>query len=446
MIKINKSIVSVILLTVFLSSIGAVNVQNPSGNPDSLFPKNQPSNADYTVKTNGSTCWAVQPDGNISLQSTDASYVINSCLSQLAATSGGTLYIDKAEYLITSKIVIPQSIQTNSGERAYIEIASNRAVLKIGEKLQENAIELVASAPHYSFKISGLSVFCHSKIPSYYALNIENAMYVFLQDVELGWEGLCIKNTDSIWIDNFYAVDCAGEGLKLDNVGYCWASDFFVDNCGGWGGFAGYNAVLLNASARLYFSDFNVFGEKGLYGGQENGIYMDTVGFSTFSNFQIDGFKKSSIVAEGCQRLTFSNFELIGADEHPFTLTSNTKYPIESVHISDFNIYVNNGKDGLAFYSHNGKGIQYVTVSDGFIFGKGNGITLSDDASACCQDITVSNTVFNVIGYGVHEGGISDFNTFSGVNTRAAPNGIHTVGDSTKVVSSWNYTTWILQS
>ena len=88
-----------------------------------------------------------------------------------------------------------------------------------------------------------------------------------------------------------------------------------------------------------------------MYGGQEYGIYMDTVGFSTFSNFQIDGFKKGSIKAEMCQRLTFSNFELIGSDENPFTFASNTDYATESIHINNFNIFVSNNQDGLAFYS-----------------------------------------------------------------------------------------------
>jgi hypothetical protein len=59
------------------------------------------------------------------------------------------------------------------------------------------------------------------------------------------------------------------------------------------------------------------------------------------------------------------------------------------------------------------------------------------------KTFTVSNVILNVSGYGVKEEGTSDYNVFSGVNSRAAPNGIHTVGANTKVVGSWNHTSWL---
>ena len=404
--------------------------------------KNNIAGTDYYYGHNAFQLLYGGPTNEGQITGTDAAAVINKCLTEIAGASGGLLFIDKAEYLINSKIVIPGTITQTGGERKYIEIASDRAVLKFHASLTDNAIELVAVSSPYSLKLRGLSIFCDSHDENYYAIHIENAMYVFLEDVEVGWEGLSIKNTDTVWINNLYAVDCSNEGLKLDDVGYCFADNFFIDNCGGWGGIAGFNGVLLKESTRLYFSNFNVFGEKGSYGGQEHGIYLDTVAFSHFSNFQVDGFKKSSIKCEECQRLAFTNFELIDSDQHPFSFISNTVYATEQIEISNFNIFVQGNQDALAFYAQNGKVIQQIAIANGYISGTGDGIVISDDTSTSCHDITASNVIIEVSGYGISEGGNSDYNTFSNIDARESPSGILTVGTHTKVVNSWNYTTW----
>jgi hypothetical protein len=409
---------------------------------------------DYKVLRTGSYYEAYDANGILkyggeddegSVSGSNAAAVINKCLTDLAAASGGVLYIEKAQYVINEQIVIPATITTNPGERAYIEITSPRAVFNIDENLASNAITLTASTAHYSLKIRGLSIFCNSKSASYYALYIANAMYIFLEDFEAGWEGIKIYDTDTIFINNLYCVDCAGEGLNLDNVGYCFASDFFIDNCGGWGEISGYNAILLKESTRVYFTNFNVFGEKGVYGGQEYGIYMDTVGFSHFSNFQIDGFKKSSIKCDQCKRLTFTNFELIDADEHPFTFTSNTDYATEDITISNFNIYVSNNQDALGFYAQNSKDISNVLISNGLISGVGDGIVIGNgDGLAKCYHISVDNVNIEVSGYAISESGLSDHNMFSNINARSSTSGIYTTGSHSKVTNSWvNFTTFV---
>jgi hypothetical protein len=409
---------------------------------------------DYKVLKTGSVYEAHDINGDLKYGGTgntggvsgsNAAAIINQCLTDIAAASGGRLFIDKAQYEIDEQIVIPATITANPGERAYIEIVSPRAVFKINAALEANAITLTASTTHYSLKIRGLSIFCESKTADYYALYIADAMYIFLEDFEVGWEGIYIKNTDTIFIHNLYAVDCAGEGLRLEDVGYCFASDFFVDNCGGWGGIAGYNAVHLRYVTRTYFTNFNVFGEKGVYGGQEYGIYMDTVAFSHFSNFQIDGFKKSSIKCEMCQRLTFTNFELVDADEHPFSFISNTDYVTEDITISNFNIYVSNNQDAIGFYAQNSKDISNVLISNGLISGTGDGIVIGNGAGlAKCYHISVDNVNIEVSGYAISESGLSDHNMFSNINARSSTNGIATVGSSTKVTNSWvNSTTFV---
>jgi len=75
MIKVKGRIVSAILFTailIFVSSI--VNVQDPYSYPKNLFLENLSPSATYTIKTNGSNCWAVNYDDNISYHSTNASY------------------------------------------------------------------------------------------------------------------------------------------------------------------------------------------------------------------------------------------------------------------------------------------------------------------------------------------------------------------------------------
>ena len=435
------------------NTIYADNIKKVNGDSWSIGDSISGNIYDYKVLRNGDYYEGLDCNGVLKyggeddlngVSGSNAAAVINKCLSDIADASGGLLYIDKAEYAIDEQIVIPATITTNPGERAYIEILSPRAVLKINENLAANAISLSASTTHYSLKIKGLSVFCHSKSDDYYALYIADAMYIFLEDFEAGWEGIYIKNTDTIFINNLYAVDCAGEGLKLEDVGYCFASNFFIDNCGGWGGIAGHDAILLRYVTRAYFTNFNLFGEKGIYGGQEYGIYMDTVGFSHFSNFQVDGFIKGSIKCEQCNRLTFTNFELINSGEHPLNFISNATYASEDITISNFNIYVSNNQDGISFYAQNSKNIERAEISNGFISGTGDGIVINDDSSgAKCQYISVNNVNIDVTGYGISEGGISDNNLFSNINAKTSPGGIITVGANTKITNSWDYTNFI---
>jgi hypothetical protein len=228
-----------------------------------------------------------------------------------------------------------------------------------------------------------------------------------------------------------------------------FGNNLFLDNCGGWGGDdgspnEGYNSMLLEGTSRIVFTNMNLFGETGIYGGQDSGIYLANVGFSSFSNFQIDGFEDSSIRVSGATRLNFNNFDLVNAGSHPIQITSETDYKVEDIAISNFKILVSNSSDGIGIYAQNSQNVKGVTITNGLISGTGDGIVLNDDSGgAVCTDISVSNVNIDVTGYGISEGGSSDYNMFSNINARTCPSGIYTTGANTKVTDSWNYTTFI---
>jgi hypothetical protein len=438
-------IASIILLSTTILTILTVTalIQTPISTNNE---NNYSESTSYTIYQTSQAVYAKNQNDYIEISNLDAATVFNYCLQKLADNGGGTLHIAVGEYEIKSQIVIPSVLTPKNGQERCIEIVSERAVLKIDSNLKTDAIYLDATTELYMLKISGLDVWSHSHNEKYYSLHIKDARTVYIENFISGWLGTYLENTTLVHINNFEAVDSANEGLKIEKGGYIFVNNMFIDNCGGWGGIAGYNAILLKDTSRVYFNNFNVFGEKGIYGGQEHGLYLSTVGFSHFSNFQIDGFKKSSIQIDGSHRLTFSDFELVNSDSHSFNIASSSTRRSENITISNFNIFVHNkSKDAIGIYAQESKDIEKIVISKGIIAGEGNGITLSSDNTAECNHIIVSDVVVSVTQVGLKEKTNCNYNIFNGINAFES-NGIFTSGLDTKTVNSYNSTIWVSES
>jgi hypothetical protein len=452
-ISLSKRQLIAILLVSIIGSCGltAISVVAQSATNTFTISSGQYSGApNYTISVTDGVYYAKNAYGSISYSSTDFATVINECLVSVSAVGGGRIYLTVAEYYLNSQIVIPAILTPKDGQERCIEIVSDRAVIKANASIGAHAIYLDSDTVYHMIKLQGFDVWCGAKDSDYYAIYLKDARVIYIEDVHVGWGGLWLDTCQVVHMVNFEAVDSPNEGLKVNGGGYYWGTNLFIDNCGGNPNIADFNAVLFDGTARLNFNNFLLYGEKGLFGGQETGLYLYNVYSANFDNFQIDGFKSNCIKVEGCHDVTLNNFKLNEAtsysDSHPLEIISAAleDYPSYNIAVSNFNIFVNGAAlDAIGLYAQNSQSIYNVAISNGVITGTGDGIVISDDASASCHDITVSNIVVNATGYGVSEGSASNYNIFTGVNARACPSGIYTVGANTKTLGSWNFTSWI---
>jgi hypothetical protein len=230
--------------------------------------------------------------------------------------------------------------------------------------------------------------------------------------------------------------------MYLDSVKYLYGDRLFLDNVGGYGGYTGYTGLHIKNSHRIYLSNFTLFGEKGNYGGQEQGLYLNNVGKSHFSNFQIDGFKKSAIFIDGADEVIFSNFDILNSDRYGFEFVTTTD--IHDITISNFKISA--AQKGIAFWAQNEKAIQKIIISNGSIVDipTGTGITLGDDGSsgAICSRVKVNNVIFDNLSGGIDEGFHSDYNQFSNLIFRNVTTPIvNKVGEHTWIYKCIGYDT-----
>ncbi|MFA5307009.1 MAG: right-handed parallel beta-helix repeat-containing protein [Candidatus Babeliales bacterium] len=424
-------------------------------NGDSWNLSDKPSNVyDYKTIKNGNYYEALDSNGVLTyggsadaggVSGTNFAAIMNQCLQDISDDGGGTIFMEVAEYLVTEQIVIPGVLTPEAGQERLIEIVSNGAVLKIHEDLEADAIYCNSSTVFHMARFRGFDVWVHSHDPTYYAIRLLNMRGIYFEDIISGWSGTYLQNCILVWFNNFEAVDSCNEGLRIQGGGYMFGNNFFIDNCGGWGGNEGYNAILLEGTSRIYFTNLNLFGEKGVYGGQDSGLYLSNTGFCSFSNFQIDGFEDSGIRISGCTRLNFSNFEIINSGSHPVQITSETDYKVEDLSFSNFKVFVSGNMDGIGIYAQNIQYVKSITISNGMISGTGDGVVINDDnsANATCTNICVNNLNIDVTGFAVSEGGNSDYNLFSNINGRTCPSGVLTSGTHTKITNSWDYTNFI---
>jgi hypothetical protein len=378
------------------------------------------------------------------ISSSDASRVIQKALNSIADT-GGKVFIRRGNYTIKSKISLPNTVAW--GEDKMIQLIGDNAVLTGDVNLADNMIELNAvNKVNYSYRISGLHIYPSSKSPNYYGIFINNVLNMYIDHVTLGWEGLKITNSDIIYLSDLYIVDTSNEGIYLDHSGFVKGVNLILDNVGGYGGYAGYNGLHIANSIRVDLSNFWLFGQKGNYGGQEHGLYINGIGQCNFVNFEIDGFKKRALKVVKGSRLTFCNFYIHNMDEIGLELATDVG-DIMYVTVSNFVIEPDWGlsNKGVGLWSSNGHSVCEVCFSNGVIrnFADGYGISLGDDGSsgAVCKRINVNNVIFENLNYGIDEAYHSDYNLFTNNQFINVTNPIASVGLRTRIKDNLGYDT-----
>jgi hypothetical protein len=377
--------------------------------------------------------------------------VINQCLQDISDAGGGTIFLEVAEYTSTKQIVIPAVLTPKEGQERLIEIISNGAVLKIHEDLEADAIYCNSSTQYHMLRLRGFDVWCHAKDTSYYAIHLINMRGLTFENMVSGWGGTKLVSCTLVFFNNFIAVDSPNEGLYIQGGGYYFGTNLFIDNCGGNPLHAGYSSVVIDGTARAEFSNMHMYGEKGNYGGQATGLYLYNDYSFNFNNLHIQGFKSNCVKIEGSHDLTFNGLILnesgIYSDSNPMEIISNTSKPVYNVAISDFTIYSGTAaKDGLSFYAQNSANIYNIQISNGVITSADDGIVIGDDgvaSTAICTNITVSNVRISAASHGIDEGGSSDYNVYIAINARDCPDGVYAAGANSKIVASWNYTSWV---
>jgi hypothetical protein len=388
--------------------------------------------ADEIYAKNGRT-------GEIEFGGTNASTVIQTALNNIA-TTGGTVFIKRGNYIIDSKILLPNNI--SEGEDKMIQLIGDNVIFTVSSSLADNVIELNAvNKVAYHYRISGLHIYPSSKNSSYYNILINNSLNIYLDHLVLGWQGLKITNSALIYLDSIYIVDSHNEGILLSNDEIVVGSNIILDNVGGYGG-EEYNGIHIQSSNRIFLNNFWLFGQKDSKGGQAYGLYLFGVSQSRFSNFQIDGFKMGSIRLTKGERLGFSNFHVVDSDTYGFEIVSFDGN-ISDLEISTFSITA--GLKGIAFWAQNGNHIRNVIISDGVIrdMPSGYGITLGDDSSsgASCTHVIVRNVIFDTLNKGIEEGFHSDYNQFIDNQFISVSDPIYKVGSHTRVANNIGYVT-----
>lgn len=412
------------------------------------------STADYVITFDGTDYYASSayqtvyggPDDTGGVDGALFSDVINECLQDISDAGGGTILLDGEEFTATKQILIPDTLTANGGQERCIEIrGTGGTVIKVDETLEAHAIYLDSATEYHMIRFVGFDVWHHNKDENYYSIYIKDARQVLLEDVIVGWAGLCIDTCQVLYLNNFQAVDCPNEGLKINGCSYGWASNVFIDNCGGNPLIAGYNGVLIQGSSKLHFRNFHLYGEKGNFGGQEYGLYLYNCHSSTFSGFYVEGFKDPAVCVNGCYDMSFSDFKISDCAGHSFDITTDATYATTNINLSNFTIIAATAAmEGIVIYSQSGKDITNVQISNGVITSADDGIVISDDTNGgVCTDISVCNVRISAVSHGIIEADSTDYCVYTAINARDCPDGIYMAGAHSKLQGSWNYTTWV---
>jgi len=350
--------------------------------------------ASYIIFTDGSTVYAKNgTTGEIEFSGADAATVIQQAIDALSG-SGGKIFIKKANYLLTSGLTLPSSLPPPY--EACLIIESDGAIFSVHSSVTTDVIKLICTDKrNYSLLLRGFHIYPASKDPSYYGIRIENILNLYIDHVTLGWEGLKLVNCDIVYLSDLYIVDTSNEGVYLDDCGYVFFSDTFLDNVGGYGGLSGYNGLhLRGASTRVFMNNIVIFGQKGSYGGQEYGVYIEGVSQCYCNNFEIDGFKKAGLHIEKGLQVTLDNFRVYNSDSYGIELVSG-RGEISYLTLTNFIIY-NCTSRGITLYAKSSHPIHHIAINNGLIYDISGttpiGIAIGDDGSAgaYAHHITVS--------------------------------------------------------
>jgi hypothetical protein len=404
----------------------------------------------YLIRQNGSYIEALSSStGNItyggadnagSIDGTDASDVINAALNALAS-SGGAVYIKKGDYTITSQIVLP-----NSGYD--IALMSDGATLSGDAALADHMIELDnsggAGTDNFTYHISGLRLYPAAKNKLYYNIYIDTGHLFFIDNCDVGWNGIYVKDFSAVWIHDLRIVDTANEALLLDNVSYSFFDNIFCDNVGGYGDVGAYDGIkIYNGSHKLHFNNIHLYGQKGVGGGQAHGLTISVAGSSEFNNLYIEGFEDSSINIASSTHLSLSGLTLIGMDGGAIVMAP-VYGDCNNIAISNFDITPAAGDYGITTYAQNTYDCKFITINNGIIHDSatGIGIYLQDDGGAdVTQYVTVDNVIFETLNFGFAEKAAtnSDYNQLNGGQMISVTNPVSLVGANTRVRNVMGY-------
>lgn len=404
------------------------------------------ASADRVMWVDGSTYFIKNGETGQITSSTNASYLITTALTTLASDGGGKIYLKRSDYDCDSPIIFPSTIATGNG-RQRLEIISDGAVLSFDASITDDLIQVDASSAtaYYGIKLQGFEVWQQAQDKNYYCLTMDSTFYSFIEDMTFGWGGVKLRNATTTWISNTQVVDSVNEGLNFYGVNYCWINNLLLDNCGGWGGNS-YVSWLIDYSQRIYAENFNMFGGKATYGGQAQGLYIYDSSNCHFNNFEIDGFKNNPISIAGEYGLSFSNFNIKGSDVTCIAVSPTTEN-IYDIEFDNFKLNIDTANQyGISVYGKSTYDVNNVKISNGIIQGSsGNEIAIyiNDDGTGTGGNVTITDVTAYDLNYGFVESSNGDFNTVTGFYGIPVFNGILVSGSHTRVLNSYNYTTFV---
>jgi len=353
------------------------------------------------------------PNNMGGVSGSDAAAVIQAAINATFAEGGGSVFLKKGNYYLTSALTLPNTLAL--GEDKFLQILSDGAILSVSAAVAADVISLDAvSQVNYSLVLRGFHIYPASRSQSYYGIRIKNILNLYIDNVTLGWEGLKVDTCSIVYLSSLYLVDTTNDAIYLTDCSYVFATDIFADNVGGYGGVAGYNGILISNCNRVFFKTLRLFGQKGSYGGQENGIYISNSSYVFFSDVEIDGFKKSHVFIASGGTILFNN--LYAHDGQNCAIEISATGPVSNVQVSNFEFTGDALQRGLAIWAQNTHNIRRVRLEGGIIHdlvpGVNYGVWLSDDGSANTCYLMVRNVIFRNLTYGISEGGKSDYNLF----------------------------------
>ncbi len=302
--------------------------------------------------------------GNVDFSNSDAATVIQSVINTLVR--GGKIFIKGGYYILTKGLLIYNRFIWIEGELGATNIRDGG----IG-------IDMITcdaqSQVNYSLVIKGLSFWPDQKDKTKYCIKVNNIWNVWLEDLQVGWQGIKITNVDHLWMDNIYLVDSRNEGLYMDTVNSFSVSNIDIDNCGGFGNVGDYDCMYLDTCGLGSFNNIRSFGSGGFDGGQRNAINLYCCNSLHFNNIDILYHENDGIKIDTCWDIQFSNLVVKECGKYGIEILSSSTNNTNGIYFNNFS--VNNSNDNGVYIHAEGNNLWRIHFTNGQIINAGAAIS-----------------------------------------------------------------------
>jgi len=391
--------------------------------------------------------------GGIDYTSTNASYVIQTCLD----LGGSTMLKDTGNYILDSTLTISKLGTKFYGETLNVTLRPSADITMIEISLDESVTEIVGDEQSANVEISSLKFVDDSASPlvtSKAAILIDNSAYnvsgVVLDQLDFQNMYDCISNdrgSATTWFWANTVSNCRFEQFRRYAIWWHNIADTVHENLWMFTTESDVDAILVEniagGSSKIggnFFHTLRIFNEKAVV--TANAMRFENYHEQFFNDIIVDYCGGSGVVLHGGYRFFFTNFWSATNDGYGILAYTDSANQMTNVQITNSH-FTNHGLDAIRFEANStGESSGHIITNCGIfeVTSSYAGIRLIETIESTINGVTTLGSM----DYGIYEDSNSDYNIITDSNCHDSGTvNILSLGTNTEVHSCFNGTSWI---